>query len=277
MNRKIIHLTLLLLSTFLLTIPQVHAATLMFEDATVAGSANLGVNTIGGTKIANSSCNDQYLSYVQFCWKNTTNGAAPTFTAYIYQLNATGVPSTDATALETSNEAHTTTTNAWTWYTFTFDNVTLMDSTSYGYAIVINNTGSNAYTGFATSSLAADIVRSASTGLWSAGTNRYLIRVYTESAYGGPTPTPAPTAAGLSTTNEVITTFTGYLIPLIMFLLPALILGWLTRWQKWPILIGLAIGAGLTYLFLGTTYLWLVILVVIGIGASAYQSTRGGS
>lgn len=89
----------------------------------------------------------------------------------------------------------------------------------------------------------------------------------------GPLPTGGAYDPG--STDELIDTFTGYLIPLILFLLPALILGWLTHWEKWPILIGLAIGSGLTYLFLGTQYVWLVLLVTIGIGASAYQSTRG--
>lgn len=89
----------------------------------------------------------------------------------------------------------------------------------------------------------------------------------------GPLPTGGAYDPG--STDELIDTFTGYLIPLILFLLPALILGWLTHWEKWPILIGLAIGSGLTYLFLGTQYVWLVFLVTVGIGASAYQSSRG--
>lgn len=90
-----------------------------------------------------------------------------------------------------------------------------------------------------------------------------------------PNPLPTDGSYTYDSTNDLIDTFSGYLIPLLTFLLPALILGWFTRWQKWPILIGLGIGSGLTYLFLGTQYLWLVMLVVIGIGASAYQSSRG--
>lgn len=91
------------------------------------------------------------------------------------------------------------------------------------------------------------------------------------------TPTPSVGPYDSSDTETVINDVANYLVPLILFLLPAFILGWLTHWEKWPILIGLAIGSGLTYLFLGTQYLWLVILVVIGIGAAAYQSTRGWS
>lgn len=99
------------------------------------------------------------------------------------------------------------------------------------------------------------------------------------------TPTPAPLPTGgvydTSDVNLVISTLQGYLVPLLTFLIPALILGWATRWQKWPILIGLAIGSGLTYLFLGTQYVWLVVLVIIGIASMSYSDFRnsggGGS
>lgn len=93
---------------------------------------------------------------------------------------------------------------------------------------------------------------------------------------GTPTAAPLPTGGSYDTsdTNLVINTFVGYLIPLLLFLLPALILGWVTRWAKWPILIGLAIGSGLTYLFLGTQYLWLVVMVIIGIASMSYADFR---
>lgn len=112
-------------------------------------------------------------------------------------------------------------------------------------------------------------------GAYDGGANDVIFTLWGDDE-AAPTSSPTSPATGDDATNALIDTFTDYLIPLILFLLPAMILGWLTHWEKWPILIGLAIGSGLTYLFLGTDYLWLVILVVIGIGASAYQSTRGG-
>lgn len=176
------------------------------------------------------------------------------------------------------------------WYYFNFSEITLdPNEINYTLGLVVMNGTFNWHTGTAAvnEQYYADTSNSWSTPVDptdAAQSNYYPMAIYLLLEYNADlvSPTPAPTyplptggSYDTTDTNLVINTFVGYLIPLLLFLIPALILGWLTRWQKWPILIGLAIGSGLTYLFLGTQYVWLVLLVTIGIGASAYQSSRG--
>lgn len=79
-----------------------------------------------------------------------------------------------------------------------------------------------------------------------------------------------------STWDGTINSFINFMVPLIILLLPAILLMFLTRrTDKWLLIIGLAIGAGLGYYF-GMVPLWLVFLVVIGLIGMAYQSVRGG-
>lgn len=76
--------------------------------------------------------------------------------------------------------------------------------------------------------------------------------------------------------SGIITGFSRFAIPLVVLLLPVLLLATITRsTDKWIILIGLTIGAGLGFYF-GMVPLWLVFLVVIGLIGMAYQSVRGG-
>lgn len=93
------------------------------------------------------------------------------------------------------------------------------------------------------------------------------------------TPT-LPTEGGYDWTGDtdaLLNSFMGFLIPLVLILLPAALLcAMARRVDKWLIIIGLTIGSALLYLFLGPQYLWLVFLVTIGLIGMAYQSVRGG-
>lgn len=100
--------------------------------------------------------------------------------------------------------------------------------------------------------------------------------VYGGGSGDGSIPLPTTGDYDYSDMDVVIAAVASFLIPLILFLLPAFLLGTMTKWSKWPIMIGLTIGSGLVYLFLGPQYLWLVFLVVIGLIGMAYQSVRGG-
>lgn len=171
------------------------------------------------------------------------------------------------------------------WWNFYFDNIT-MAAGNYTFAVTCT------YAGYvmAGTALRLGVDNTAPTdagqlvayysSAWNVpvGTKDLIHNVYTfVDTSATPTPTPSATAATDSNaTNALIETFVDILVPLILFLLPALILGWLTHWQKWPILIGLAIGAGLVYMFLGTQYLWLVVTVIIGIAGMAYSEFRDG-
>lgn len=274
---KLLAATIIIL--LLTSIPLAYALNLLVYLPTHYGYRAVPVNEWSGYKLPNSTCNDEYLSLVRFEWRNTTN-AADTLTVQVFESNASGLgPNTGTSAVATSIESYTGGPGSTsTWYDFNFDGTLLLNSSSYGYFIMVHNTGSNAENDLGVQGVGTSY-RIDTSGTWSntGADHPFTIIVYTTDVYGEPTATPSsPVGGGASNVDQLIAQFTSYLIPLILFLLPGLILGWLTKWEKWPILIGLAIGSGLVYLFLGAQYLWLVILVVIGIGASAYQSTRGG-
>lgn len=66
-----------------------------------------------------------------------------------------------------------------------------------------------------------------------------------------------------------------FCVPILVVLLPAALLCFITRRvDKWMILIGVTIGAGLGYYF-GLVPMWIVFLVTIGLIGMAYQSVRG--
>lgn len=87
----------------------------------------------------------------------------------------------------------------------------------------------------------------------------------------GPTTTIAPTS-----TDELYAQLVDFLVPLLVMILPALLLWWLGGKGKWPLLIGLAIGTSLGYMFITGFPLWLVFLVAIGIIGMAYSDVSSG-
>lgn len=76
--------------------------------------------------------------------------------------------------------------------------------------------------------------------------------------------------------DELIADLVGFVVPIVIVLLPAILLITITRsTDKWILLIGITIGAGLGYFF-NLVPVWVVFLVVIGLIGMAYQSVRGG-
>lgn len=75
---------------------------------------------------------------------------------------------------------------------------------------------------------------------------------------------------------DLYNSFVNFLVPVLVMTLPAMLLWWLGGRGKWPLLIGLAIGTGLGYVFIAGFPLWLVFLVAIGIIGMAYSDVSGG-
>lgn len=96
-----------------------------------------------------------------------------------------------------------------------------------------------------------------------------------------PTATPAPLPTGglnvdTSDADAVVDALIGYGVPVVVMLLPTIFIWLIGGRGKWPMLIGIAIGTGIGYLF-GLVPPWLVFLVSIGEVGMAYQSVRSGN
>lgn len=297
-------LSLTLIALFLVSAPFVHAQSYVLFSHDAGSSNGGGAGIYAGHPSLNSS-----LSGSGIVFNTTTTGYVYSVNVYLYHINdpdgfvgcriggvegnlADNTAKPNATIFSQSSnliQINQTTTPAH--YTFNFNaSYQLVANTVYSvylYGVQDGHNGDTTHALLVYYDIEDDEdsqMAQFHNGGWFSGADMvgsyngsYRMIIYgvadMVNASSSPPATPPPGSTG---TNELIDTFVDYLIPLILFLLPALILGWLTHWEKWPILIGLAIGAGLTYLFMGTEYLWLVILVVIGIGASAYQSSRGG-
>lgn len=169
--------------------------------------------------------------------------------------------------------------NEWVLVTFNFSgDYLLLDGVTYYIAVV--SEGLNPYPIYGGISSTGTYYVSVGTAAWSSSTGAPIHYFYTSPEGGNPDPTPGPLPTGgsydTSDIEALIATLVGYLIPLLLFLLPAIFMWWIGRGNLYLILIGLAIGAGLTYLFLGPGYIWLVILVCIGIAAALFMGNRSG-
>lgn len=91
------------------------------------------------------------------------------------------------------------------------------------------------------------------------------------------TPAPLPTWAGFDTSDPDANyaAAVAFLIPVIVMLTPAFLLWFLGGRGKWSLLIGLAIGTGLGYMF-GFVPPWLVFLVAVGVIGMAYSDVSSG-
>lgn len=283
MNRITLKLIpIIILATLLFsTVPFTHAEQQYIGCTTSSGSGVLlDGNYLYGTNITTDApTGTWYITSIWACLHNHTTVAGVDGYAKGVVLNSSAqvVESSAAVLIDTESEQ--------TWYQFNLTGtVVLQDDyviaiiTSSGHRIHLHTptSGTDALLKFYDASNNFGSPADAPDNLQ--GPLEPSIYAVIDSTEGGgtPAPTATPTASSSDGVTNVIDDFVGYLIPLILFLLPALILGYVSHWQKWLILIGLAIGSGLVYLFLGAQYIWLVILVVIGIGASAYQSSRGG-
>lgn len=99
------------------------------------------------------------------------------------------------------------------------------------------------------------------------------IAMYVDTSSGGSTPA-AYTDPGVW--GGTIDKFTGFILPLVILLIPSALLAAMTHHlDKWTLLIGLVIGAGLGVYF-ALVPVWVLFLIVIGLVGMAYQSVRGG-
>lgn len=93
----------------------------------------------------------------------------------------------------------------------------------------------------------------------------------------GLSPTASPSASSETDLETIIRQLTNFIVPLLVMLLPAFLLWWFGGRGKWPLLIGLAIGTGLAYMFIPGFPVWLVFLVSIGIIGMAYSDVSSGN
>lgn len=239
-------------------------------NASFADDAN---ETFGTPVLAGSG---GYLSYVQFFISNDSATESGVVHAALY-LSGMSEPLDSAVALEISSNTYdvsglTGGSAAYTQVTFNFANTTRLNVGSQ-YVVVLENSvsglGSAIYIGV-DNTLDAPYRH---LGSWdpSAG-SQPCFYVYTLTIPAGGTETPV-----LTNWDVTINSFVSFIVPVVVVLLPALLLMLLTRRaDKWLLIIGITIGAGLGYYF-GMVPLWLVFLVTIGLIGMAYQSVRGGN
>lgn len=243
--------------------------------------------------LSNSSYNLTTISF----WINAPSLAPVGLLAVdlCYHDGSLGTSSTPGAVITTSNMTYDTSalTSTYVWANFTFaSNTTLTASTAY-VAKLYFQSATTLYNpdyrlGFGIDASSPTLLGNngddylSATPVAQSGYDA-IIRVYGTN-YTAPaeeeeeTPT-LPTEGGYDYTDQdsVINAVAGFLLPLILILLPPALLCLITRRvDKWLIIIGLTIGSALLYLFLGTQYLWLVFLIVIGLVGMAYQSVRGG-
>lgn len=222
--------------------------------------------------------NGEYLSRLTVFAYNETATTSTLVRGYLY--NASGSEPDPTTPIDVTDQVTVNPTSDMTSFDFDFgSDVDLVSGNSYFVAVVVN--GST--TGIARwhDGLAAAARASGADGwgdTWTAGT-MILHYVYTDDELGGGAPYTPPGTIDTTTYDSIISGFVTFMVPLIVILLPAFLLCFITRKvDKWLLLIGLAIGAGLGY-YLMPTYvpLWLVFLITIGLIGMAYQSVRGGA
>lgn len=220
--------------------------------------------------------NNQYLSEIQFMVNIV---GSPTGSLSAALINATS----PYTIIENSSNTVSTTeiTTADTWINFVFSETTLIsDSQLYFYAVYVSDdstfdVANHAHAiGDGSSGVPNNMGTkfSASAGAWTqGGTQDLCMRVYTTTELGGGS---EEEQTSLTQMDEIMSGLAAFLLPLLVLLLPALLLIFFTRrTDKWLLLIGLAIGAGLGYYF-GLIPVWLVFLVSIGLIGLAYSEVR---
>lgn len=280
MKRKLILVPLVLLIVLSFA-PLVYAVeTLSYNYGTQTG------NWLGQTAVTSGVAyaitgNGQYLTHVGIQIKWNTGAITGAFKGGLF-TSLTG----NGTNIENSTDSIDAAgiTAAYQWFNVSFTgNTTLQNGVTYYIGIWVT-TGLSAQPNYG-SNAGNQWYKSSISDAWAAGAGvGWSMKIYTSTESGYPTPAPTgspgplPTGGSYDTsdTNALINTFAGYMIPLLLWLIPALIMGYVTHWAKWPILIGLAIGGGLCYLFLGSQYVWMVFVTVIGLVGMAYQSSRGG-
>lgn len=289
MNKKTLALTvIMLLSLFVMGISQSFALTTVssYSEGNYDNGQkiySLADSDYGGYGQTFNCTGTYYLEQAVFYLHKNSN---PVFDmkASLYATTGIGTAPTGpalATSTNTVESADLGDSSAKALWTFNFDGTYTMEF-NHTYAICVyvsaltyGDVGTNwtSYNADASTPTHEGVMLVNGAAGWGVYSTNWDSIFY---VYGTPSTTLPYTGGYTGTYDDLIASVAGFLIPLLLFLLPAFLLGAMTHWSKWPILIGLTIGSGLVYMFLGTQYLWLVFLVVIGLIGMAYQSVRGG-
>lgn len=230
-----------------------------------------------------------YITRVQVALKK---GGTPTGTVYC-QLNSnhtTGMPDVElAVSTTTVNVASLTTSwvnytfyfvssmyqlQANEWYAFSLTGVGVFDAANY--VSVMAKSGGSTYVGepgyyhFETDSADWSVV--------TAGSDLSFY-VWGDTDLASSTTEPLPTGGinvDTSDSDAVFNALIGYMIPIVVMLLPAVFMWLIGGRGKWPLLIGIAIGSGIGYLF-GLVPVWLVFLVSVALIGLAYTDVSSGN
>lgn len=165
-------------------------------------------------------------------------------------------------------------TQTWVEFSFSYEEIT---GGSVYYTGVISNQSMAVYagndlTGYYDTTNSFTTPEDPSGG--SSGLYPCFYITITDVGEGTPEPTLPP---GVDSDTELLyDNLVDFFVPIFVMILPALLLWWLGGRGKWPLLIGLAIGTGLGYVFIAGFPLWLVFLVAIGIIGMAYSDISGG-
>lgn len=285
MNKKIFHAIFLLTIISFITVP--FASATVYEMQSMTGTTiflefNTGgnnYNAIGQTLTPSTSL---FMQQASFYLKRV---GLPTGSFNVGVYNASGVNLHNSTTTINFNEIATLNAD---WYDFYFDgtyNLTVgteywiclsavTQSCSVGNYIAVGWDASSA----APSSPAFGVRYDGSTWDRDTGLQDYAHYFYGWDGVADATPTPTayPTYDPNTDTEQLYADLVAFLTPLLVMILPALLLWWLGGRGKWPLLIGLAIGTGLGYVFVSGFPLWLVFLVAIGIIGMAYSDVSSG-
>lgn len=228
-------------------------------------------SAVAGVKVEG---NGEYISEIGFYIRNTTAITTGAFEGRVYSSTLYG----SLVATSTGTVAATT-LNGFTLIEFDFDMSTqLVEHSDYIVTISVDV----AVTGTIEPDTNPSFVGYYRTGTgtltsyWGQPTG--YIRTVPNAANA--TASPAPTGSAVTVPTDldgIITSLTGFLVPLLITLMPAFLLWFLGGRGKWPMLIGLAIGTGLGYVFVAGFPVWLVFLVAVGIIGMAYSDVNSGN
>lgn len=228
--------------------------------------------------------NNEFLLSASFYLKNGTAAQTGTLGARLFKANQTAMyswkPITSADVQETSNSTYDLSSLTEAIYvTFNFSATYNLTSDERWTVQLYQVSNPNAIYWLGVSASGGRCY--STTGVtWTSHQYGVIATIYTTDTEGGVGEEPE-TPGGDSgytwtTYDELIEDFVAFVVPVVIIFLPAILLCFITRrWDKWLILIGLAIGVGLGFYF-GMVPLWLVFLVTIGLIGMAYQSVRGG-
>lgn len=283
MNRKILLIIVFGLLASIAVVPMVKADESLYISNSELNTyywwdLESSVNTTMGGKCFEG--NDEFLSKVVWYIKNDSTVESGTIRAVVFN-NTVAVgsyykPVTSSVPVAYSTNTYDVSNLAGaTLVTFNFSSTyNLTSGTIYGVALeTATPMGSDIKVA---SSISGGMFYGTAARVYSTHSYGAIIYVYTDNIEGGGEPYTPPETADTSSWDTIITSFTGFMVPLVVTLTPAFLLVFLTgRVDKWLLLIGLAIGAGLGFYF-GMVPLWLVFLITIGLIGMAYQSVRSG-